>query len=158
MAATPSRVELFVPPAAEAGLLVEIDDLRAPTRRLLRVSGELDLATVGVLGSAIQRAAADRREVELDVSGVAFCDVVGATALEQAQQQLQARGCQLILRGIDGPLHLLLAVDGLFGTLRRSTRPDGQEAGPADQTPAGAVHDHQRHHRSAHSASRPVSR
>src|SRR5829696_5997602 len=71
MAATPSRVELFVPPAAEAGLLVEIDDLRAPTRRLLRVSGELDLATVGVLGSAIQRAAADRREVELDVSGVA---------------------------------------------------------------------------------------
>jgi anti-anti-sigma factor len=98
-----------------------------PTRRLLRVTGEIDLATAALLRCAILRAAADHHHVELDLSGVSFCDVVGATAIEQAQQQLQARGCQLTLRGIDGPLHLLLAVDGLFCTLRRSALLDGQQ-------------------------------
>jgi len=114
-------------PAAAAGLLVEIEDLPAPTRRRLRVTGELDLATVGLLRCAISRAATDRHHVELDLLGVTFCDVVGATAIEQAQQQLQARGCQLTLSGIDRPLHLLLAVDGLFSTLRRSALLDGQQ-------------------------------
>ena len=113
------------PPAAVEGLLVEIQDLRAPTRRRLRVTGELDLATVGLLRCAISHAATDHRHVELDLSGVTFCDVVGATAIEQAQQQVQVRGGRLTLLSIDGPLHLLLAVDGLFGTLR-STRLDGQ--------------------------------
>jgi anti-sigma B factor antagonist len=112
---------------APEGLLVEIQDLRAPTRRLLRVTGEIDLATAGLLGCAIHRAAADHHHVELDLSGVTFCDVVGATAIEQAQQQLQARGCQLTLRGIDRPLRRLLAVDGLFSTLQRSALLDGQQ-------------------------------
>jgi len=114
-------------PAAAEGLLVEIEDLPAPTRRRLRVTGELDLATVGLLGCAITRAVTDRHHVELDLSGVTFCDVVGATAIEQAQQQVQADGGQLTLLGIDGPLHLLLAVEGLFSTLRRSARLDGHQ-------------------------------
>lgn len=130
MTPTSPRVGLSVTPAAEEGLLVEIEDLRAPTRRLLRVTGDLDLATVGLLRSAIHRAAADRHHLELDFSGVTFCDVVGATAIEQALQRLQARGCQLTLRGIDGPLHLLLTVDGLFSTLRRSALLDGQQPPP----------------------------
>src|SRR5215207_1307120 len=71
------------PPAAVEGLLVEMEDLRAPTRRRLRVTGELDLATVGLLRCAISRAATDHRHVELDLSGITFCDVVGATAIEQ---------------------------------------------------------------------------
>jgi anti-anti-sigma factor len=126
---TPDSPRVGLPaPAAVEGLLVEIEDRRAPTRRLLRVTGELDLATVGLLRCAIQRAADDHRHVELDLGGVTFCDVVGATAIEQAQQQLPARGCQLALRGIDGPLHLLLAVDGLFSTLRRSALLDGRQS------------------------------
>ena len=127
MAPTSPRVGLSGTPEAAAGLLVEIENREAPTRRLLRVTGELDLATVGLLRSAITRAAADRRHIELDLAGVTFCDVVGATAIEQAQQQLQTHGRQLALRGIDRPLHLLLAVDGLFSTLRQSTRTDGRQ-------------------------------
>jgi len=113
-------------PIAAEGLLIEIEDLRAPTRRRVRVTGEIDLATAGLLRCAIHRAAADHRHVELDLSGVTFCDVVGATAIEQAQQQLQAHGCGLTLRGIDGPLRRLLAVDGLFTTLQRLALLDGQ--------------------------------
>ncbi len=67
-------------------LLVEIQDLQAPTRRLLRVTGEIDVATAGLLRSAIHRAATDHQYVELDLSAATFCDVVGATAIEQAQR------------------------------------------------------------------------
>jgi anti-anti-sigma factor len=114
-------------PTASEGLLVEIEDLRAPTRRRVRVTGEIDVATAGLLRCAIHRAAADHQHVELDLSGVTFCDVVGATAIEQAQQQLQARGCQLTLHGIVGSFRRLLAVDGLFSTLQRSALLDGHQ-------------------------------
>ena len=113
-------------PAAAEGLLVQIHDLRAPTRRRLTVTGELDLATVGLLRSSISGAATYGHHVELELSGVTFCDVVGATAIEQAQQQVQTHGGQLTLLGIDGPLHLLLAVDGLFDALR-AARLDGHQ-------------------------------
>ena len=115
-------------PTAAEGLLVEIQDLRAPSRRLLRVTGEIDLATAGLLSCAIRHAAGDHDHIELDLSGVTFCDVVGATAIEQVQQQLQARGCQLTLRGIDGPFRRLLAVDGLFSTLQQSAHLDGRQS------------------------------
>jgi anti-sigma B factor antagonist len=114
-------------PTAAEGLLVEMQDLRAPTRRLLRVTGELDLATAGLLRCAIHRASTDHDHIELDLNGVTFCDVAGATAIEQAQAQLQARGCQLTLRGIGGPFRRLLGVDGLFSTLQRSALLDGQQ-------------------------------
>jgi anti-anti-sigma factor len=121
-------------PTAPEGLLVETQELRGPTRRLLRVTGEIDLATAGLLGCAIDRAAADHHHVELDLSGVTFCDVVGATTIEQAQQQLQARGCQLTLHGIDGPLRRLLAVEGLFSTLQRLALLDGKQPPRPDRT------------------------
>jgi len=128
MAQTPSPVGPTRPLPAQ-GLLVEVEDLRASTRRRLRVSGELDLATVRLFQCAIDRAADDSREVEVDLSGVAFCDVIGATAIERAQQQLQDRGRHLILHGVDGPLRLLLAVEGLFRTLRPSARLGGEDDG-----------------------------
>jgi anti-anti-sigma factor len=121
-------------PTATEGLLVEIQDLHAPTRRLLQVTGEIDVATAGLLRCAIHRAAADHHNVELDLSGVTFCDVVGATAIEQAQQQLQARGCRLTLHGTDGPLRRLLAVEGLFSTLQQLALLDGQQPPPPDRT------------------------
>jgi hypothetical protein len=65
---------------------------------------------------------------------LAFCDVVRATAMEQAQQQLQASGRQLTLRGVDGPLQLLLAIDGLFSTLKPSACSDG-DSHPATSPP-----------------------
>ena len=91
------------------------------------VTGEIDVATAGLLRSAIHGAATDHQHVELDLSAVTFCDVVGASAIEQAQRQLEARGCQLTLQGTDGSLHRLLAVEGLFSTLQRLALLDGQQ-------------------------------
>ena len=83
----------------------------------------MNLAAVGLLSCAVERAAVAHQEVELDLSGVAFCDVIGATAIELAQHQLQVSGRRLILRGIDRSLHILLAVDGVFSSLQRSVGP-----------------------------------
>jgi anti-sigma B factor antagonist len=134
MAPTSPHGSSGAPTAAEGGLLVEIEDLRASTRRLLRATGEIDLATAGLLRCAIHRAGADHHHVELDLSGVSFCDVVGATAIEQAQQELRAHGGELTLRGIDGPLRRLLAVDGLFTTLQQLAHLDGQQHPRPDPT------------------------
>ena len=126
LSSPPPTGSLGPTPVLEQGLLVEVDGTVAAPRRLLRVRGELDLATAPLLARAIDRAAVGRREVELDLSGVTFCDVVGLTAIEEAQRQLQDRGCRMSLHGTDGPRHLLLGVDGLFVTLRSSVRMEGQ--------------------------------
>lgn len=104
-------------PARRAGLVVLVDGAVPPPLGLLRVRGELDLATAPELARALDLAAADRTDILLDLSGVTFCDLVGLTALELAGRRLRASGCRLSLRGVDGPLHLLLSVPSLVGVL-----------------------------------------
>jgi anti-anti-sigma factor len=113
-------------PVYEQGLLVLVETCTASSRRVLRVRGELDLATVDLLAGALDRAAEGQREVVLDFSGLGFCDVVGLTAIEHASRQLAGRGCHLALRGAE-PLHLLLSVPGLFD-LPGLTDPDSSES------------------------------
>ena len=71
----------------------------ATPRRALHVQGELDIATAPRLRVLLDEAASGCSEVDLDLSGLAFCDVVGLTAIEDAQRRLSAQGCVLILRG-----------------------------------------------------------
>ena len=97
-------------------LLVDVPE-RPGDRPTLLVSGELDLATVDALTDAIERVADDLSGIRVDISGVTFCDVVGATALEQAQRRLQERGYGMALIGGDRSLRLLTA-GGLFPSLR----------------------------------------
>ena len=62
-----------------------------------------------------------------------FCDVVGATAIEQAQRQLEARGCQLTLHGIDGPLRGSSPSRGCSAPCSRRRRLTGNNhPGPTD--------------------------
>jgi|SRR3954451_19870462 anti-anti-sigma factor len=100
-------------PAYEQGLIVGVETCTAGSRRVVRVRGELDLATVDLLAGVLHVAAEGRSEVVLDLSGLRFCDVVGLTAIEHASRQLAARGCHLILHGTE-PLRFLLRIPGLF--------------------------------------------
>ncbi len=102
----------FPPQTSGQGLLVEVDGSEAGPRRV-RVRGELDLATSPLFAGALDRLAQGRYEVTVDLSELAFCDVVGLTAIEQAHQRLAARGCHLTLHGT-ARLRLLLSVPGLF--------------------------------------------
>jgi anti-anti-sigma factor len=113
------------------GLLI-VPEIEEPTRCLLKVSGELDLATADLLTCAIDQAAGDYREVGVDLSALTFCDVVGATALERALHQVRAHRSRVSLYGIDGPLHLLLAAGGLFSALKPSSCPQRDLSAKAD--------------------------
>jgi sulfate permease, SulP family len=112
MAQIPSSRRPPGPPPCELGLIIAVDGSTSPPRRMLRVRGELDIATAALFAHALDRAGTPG-EVELDLSGLDFCDVVGMAAIERSARRLAARGCRLTLRGTAG-LHLLLSVPGLF--------------------------------------------
>ena len=114
MSSTPAAAAAS--PLADA-LLVEVDaDVSLPRRRL-RLHGELDLATAPLLASALDAQAAGCQQLELDLGGLVFCDLVGLTALEHAQQRLRDRGCQMTVYGIHGQLRRLLEIEGLRSAL-----------------------------------------
>jgi anti-anti-sigma factor len=104
-------------PSAATGLFVDVDTKVSRPRRRLRLHGELDLATVPLLASTLDQQAVGCTELEVDLSDVTFCDLIGLTALEQAQQRLFARGCSMTVKGIHGQLRRLLDLDGLRSPL-----------------------------------------
>ena len=112
MSPIPHPGQSSAPPASEQGLHIEVDRSNAGPRRV-RVRGELDIATAPLLARELDRAADGRSQVEVDLRDLAFCDVVGLTAIEQAQHRLASRHCRLTLDGT-GPVRLLLGVPGLF--------------------------------------------
>lgn len=100
--------------ADRARLLVEIDDRAASGHLVLRVHGELDLSTVDDFTATVCEAGAARGEVDLDLSDLSFCDVIGAAGIEAVQRRLLAGGCRLSLVGTDRSLALLRRAGGLF--------------------------------------------
>jgi anti-sigma B factor antagonist len=68
-------------------------------RNLLRVTGELDLATVGHLCSRVARLREHGRghDVVLDLSGLEFCDSTGLRALLGEAREQQICGGRLLV-------------------------------------------------------------
>jgi anti-sigma B factor antagonist len=67
----------------------------------LDLSGELDMATVGALDSALQPLSAAGGPVTIQVSKLTFMDSTGLHTLVRAAQALRDRGC-IIIHGLDG--------------------------------------------------------
>ena len=100
---------------------VEVD--AAGPSRVVRVAGELDLATSAELIRAVERAADATAELVVDLRGVTFCDIVGAGALEQVEPWLAARGCRLTVLGSETAFGPLRAFGCLFPRLVAAARP-----------------------------------
>jgi len=107
-------------------------DLGPPEGSVVRVIGELDLASAPALTDRIARAADDpTREVVVDLSGVSFMDGAGLDALLTAQVQL---GSRLSLCGPSTAVLWLIELTRLrvvFGP------PVGGARGAPSQRPAG---------------------
>lgn len=67
-------------------------------RVVLRLSGELDLSTADAARAALIAALGDGTTVVVDLSELAFIDVVGMRALLAAHEAAVARGSCLLLR------------------------------------------------------------
>jgi anti-anti-sigma factor len=78
---------------------------------VVRVCGELDLATVPLLTAAL--ADVDDGDVELDCSGLSFIDATGLRAVQIVHEACARRGCKLVLVDPSPPLTRVVQMVGL---------------------------------------------
>jgi anti-sigma B factor antagonist len=76
---------------------LEIEAEITPGGYVLRLGGELDLASVGMFDRAVERAARPGQALELDLDGLSFVDSTGMRAIIAAKQLCEARSCELVL-------------------------------------------------------------
>jgi anti-sigma B factor antagonist len=89
---------------------VRFDRLRA----LVKVTGELDLATAAPLWAVLQgHVAAGRRFLRLDMSGVTFLDATALTGITRAHQELLVRRGTLVITGVRVLVSRVLRLTGL---------------------------------------------
>lgn len=94
-----------------------VSTVRGGTNTVLVLTGELDLATVPELESALEKAEKESLSIVLDLSGLQFVDCSGLHSFVSAAQRITNAGGELKL--IAGPAHVqrlfsLTGVDALF--------------------------------------------
>lgn len=92
---------------------VEVD----PGRRLVRVSGELDMATAPVLVAAAQSLADGSSDLIVDLAGLTFIDSAGLNTLVELGVAAHDRGCNLRLRNMTGHVRRVVTLGGLTSLL-----------------------------------------
>lgn len=81
---------------------------------VVRLSGEIDIATTGFAAEAIRTAIAPpARLVLIDVSAVTFCSSAGLGNLVEARQLAGQHGIDLALVGVGRPVDRPLTITGL---------------------------------------------
>ena len=106
----------------------------------IRVSGELDISTVGVLRDVLsaQVAAGGPALVEVDMAATEFCDSVGLCALATARAELQEAGRTMTIVEASRPVRRVLELSGmgpLFGGVDGS--PSADQVGGNDDVVDG---------------------
>jgi len=121
------------PSDSGAPLLIQVDAPLGESTVLIRLSGEIDLATSSALehrlGERIRRGA---RTLVLDLSDITFCDVTAMNTLLRVEAELRGAGGRLRLLGPCPWMSRMLSVLGLDGRLQLELR----EATDADRTGA----------------------
>ena len=93
----------------------------------LRVSGEIDMASAGTLLDAIVSAEVPPGgRITLDLSGVAFMDSAGLSALVEAHRKHDGDGVEMTIVEAPRSVRKLFSLSGVDAYLRV----DGPQAGP----------------------------
>jgi anti-anti-sigma factor len=91
-----------------------VDEERTATDAVLRLVGEIDMATAGDLRAAatksIQRPTG---RVVLDFAGVTFCDSQGLSTLISLNRAITAAGSTMVLANVGDFMGRLLEITGL---------------------------------------------
>ena len=96
---------------------IEITDRTDRDRRIISLSGELDLMTTPQ-ASACLKTPRPGAETVLDLAGVTFIDARGMRFLVEAQQGADAEGSSLIMRNPSASVRIMLRVSGVLQYLR----------------------------------------
>lgn len=101
-----------------ASLSIAFDNA-LPDAAVLRLSGELDMASAPLLAQELERTAdRDVDRVVVDVAELEFCDSSGLAVLMSWHQRCEERGRQLVLRSPQPSLVRLLEITAVDGAIR----------------------------------------
>lgn len=86
--------------------------MEAPESRMVRIAGELDMATTDQVTEALDGVISlpGRTEVVIDLADLCFIDAAGVTALIHARRLADRRGVRLRARNARGAVDLVLRV------------------------------------------------
>ncbi|HZR13614.1 MAG TPA: STAS domain-containing protein [Acidimicrobiia bacterium] len=99
-------------------LSIARDDV-APDAAVLRLSGELDMASAPLLAEELERTAGrDVERVIVDVAELGFCDSSGLAVLMSWHNRYEQSGRELVLRSPQPSLVRLLEITRVDGALR----------------------------------------
>nr|WP_082106768.1 STAS domain-containing protein [Micromonospora haikouensis] len=104
----------------------------------MRATGEVDIATVGVLRSALWAAPA-RPLLRLDLSGVRLLSAAGVRALVAAHRRARARGGELVLVDPAPMVARVLHVTGLDRVIPVRAGATAAATGPLAPAPSGSA-------------------
>jgi anti-sigma B factor antagonist len=91
-----------------------VEEQRTQGDAVLRLVGEIDMATAGELRAAATRAIQTPAErVVLDFAGVTFCDSQGLSTLISLNRDFVAAGSTLVLSNVGDFMGRLLEITGL---------------------------------------------
>jgi anti-anti-sigma factor len=101
---------------------VELSTLHRPAHILVRLRGEIDIATApGLRERLLELLRPGTGLVILDVSGISFCDAAGLEVLVSSHRRAMALGITLRLTSVPPRMTRLMRLHGLDRVLR--TRP-----------------------------------
>ncbi|MEU8268931.1 STAS domain-containing protein [Sphaerisporangium sp. NPDC049002] len=90
-----------------------------PPVTVLRLAGDLDLATTGLLAGTLDDLLRDgHTTLVVDASALDFCDVTGVDALLEGHMAADRAGGSLRLSGVHGFLHRVLELTRLCDVLQ----------------------------------------
>lgn len=90
---------------------------------MLSLSGELDVASAGLLETSIAELCTDgAEEVLLDMDGLSFMDSTGLRSLLVSQEVCMVNDCRLVLGPLSTPVERLLELAGVDEKLPREAQ------------------------------------
>lgn len=96
---------------ASAPLAVQVN--HEPSRTVVALRGELDVATGPALGAGVREAAGDVTHLVIDLRELEFMDASGLRALVRAQSVAHLSGRAFAIVPGDGPVQTLLMLTGM---------------------------------------------
>lgn len=130
--ATTSRTPTGVPAAAPLQIVVSHEGRKC----VVRLGGELDVATAGRLRGALQLVCTGEHDlVVIDLDELRFLSLAGLHVLADAQRTLQAAGRQLVLRNPNALTRRVLAITGLDQVLHLTSATEHGTSAKAPDAP-----------------------
>lgn len=93
-----------------------VEERTRGSRCVLRVSGELDMASASQLETLVRARAASHREVVLELDALSFVDSIGIRAILSGYDACRALGHLLVATGASAQVRRVLETCGLIDT------------------------------------------